>query len=158
MAVEAGCRVYPPRMPSIGCSFCSASDMLLEDASHPVYCAAFDGLFVLSTSCRIIAPSVCTYPVIVLLIGPQCATWYDISRTLQMFFLMLFGDHHSGLKGGLYHNLPDAFAMKKSMSACNSILGPEQGPGGHDCITSQCHQVFGCSPVPPAALLSASSP
>ena len=27
--------------------------MLLDDASHPVYCAAFDGLFVLSVSCSI---------------------------------------------------------------------------------------------------------
>ena len=41
-----------PRMPSIECSLFRASWMLPEDASHPVYCTAFDGLFVLSMSCK----------------------------------------------------------------------------------------------------------
>ncbi len=45
-------------MPSTGRSLCSASLMLLEDASHPVYCAAFEGRFVLFMSCHMTAQSV----------------------------------------------------------------------------------------------------
>lgn len=53
---QSGCQGGDsPKMPSIGCSLCSASDMLLEEVSHPVYCAAFDGRFVLSMSCHMTA-------------------------------------------------------------------------------------------------------
>lgn len=52
-SINSECEVQDiPKMPSIECSLSSASRMLPEEASHPVYCTALDGLFVLSISCK----------------------------------------------------------------------------------------------------------